>query len=223
MPIPTVNLTTHPCDVTMSIVGSSPSNDFSNLVTYKNEKTPKVTSVDPPLGTTIGGTTITITGEKFESDSKVVIDDIDCPVSSVSATEIVCVTGKRPEFTESTLEVHSPSVGRAITGETVFLYIDRWSDPNTWGGEAAPREGDSVHVPKGQVLLVDVSPPELYAVIVEGVIIWEDVQDLTFRCLVHHGSRRKAQNRHQGKAPPEQFDHHTAWDLGVEDPAWIRK
>ena len=28
-----------------------------------------------------------------------------------------------------------------------FLYIDKWTDEATWGGEAIPREGDSVYVP----------------------------------------------------------------------------
>ena len=35
-------------------------------------------------------------------------------------------------------------------------------------------------MPKGKTLLVDVSTPILHTVIVEGKIMFEDVQDLTF-------------------------------------------
>ena len=47
-----------------------------------------------------------------------------------------------------------------------FQYIDRWSDEETWGGDAPPREDDTVFVPKGMSLLVDESTPELNVVIV---------------------------------------------------------
>lgn len=61
-----------------------------------------------------------------------------------------------------------------------FLYVDKWSDEETWGGEAPPREGDTVYVEKGKTLLVDISPPVLYTVIVEGKIIFADVRDIHF-------------------------------------------
>lgn len=47
-----------------------------------------------------------------------------------------------------------------------YEYVDRWSDTVTWGGEAVPREGDSVYIPKGMTLLVDQSTPLLKTVIV---------------------------------------------------------
>ena len=171
-----LNINGHDCDVSIDVAGSALEGtpDLKYKVSYKISNTPKVTGLNPILGTTVGGTSLTITGENFSSNSTVLIDGIECPIDSSTSTSIVCTTGARPTFTESTLEITSPDLGRAATQGHVFLYIDRWSDPNTWGGEAPPRAGDSVHVPKGQVLLVDVSPPELYAVIVEGVIMWED-------------------------------------------------
>ena len=60
-----------------------------------------------------------------------------------------------------------------------FLYIDRYSDDRTWGGEAPPREGDSVYVPKGMNLLMDISTPKLYSIIVEGSIKFSDERDMT--------------------------------------------
>lgn len=61
-----------------------------------------------------------------------------------------------------------------------FLYINRWTDESTWGGEAVPREGDSVYVPVGMTLLVDDSTPILDTVIVEGKIVYADEKDMTF-------------------------------------------
>jgi hypothetical protein len=58
--------------------------------------------------------------------------------------------------------------------------MDRWSDVKTWGNDPIPTAGDFVFVPKGQTLLVDQSSPKLKAVIVEGVLIFEDTKDLTF-------------------------------------------
>lgn len=55
-----------------------------------------------------------------------------------------------------------------------FLYMDRWSEQSTWGGEAIPREGDSVYVPVGMTLLVDMSTPLLDTIIVEGKIKFAD-------------------------------------------------
>jgi len=48
-----------------------------------------------------------------------------------------------------------------------------WSDDTTWGGEFAPLEGESIHVPEGLNLYVDVdSTPELNLVMVEGSLIF---------------------------------------------------
>jgi hypothetical protein len=169
------------CDGKLNVAGADTSANLTGKLTYAKPYTPKVTGLSPQMGTTIGGTELTITGTDFETTGvEVLIDGVECVVSSSSVTQIVCVTGPRPVFTESTLEIRSSVHGRYNTDGLVFLYVDRWSDANTWGGEAPPREGDSVHVPKGQVLLVDVSPPKLYAVIVEGVIMWADEQDMTF-------------------------------------------
>ncbi len=38
----------------------------------------------------------------------------------------------------------------AVVSDSIeFFYGLRWSGDNTWGGEAKPREGDSVWVPAG--------------------------------------------------------------------------
>ena len=58
--------------------------------------------------------------------------------------------------------------------------MDRWTDQETWGGEAIPREGDTVYVPKGMTLLIDDSTAVLDTVIVEGKIKFADEKDMTF-------------------------------------------
>jgi hypothetical protein len=137
------------------------------------------------MGTTIGNTDITITGTGFvdpQSDIKVTIDGIDCPIKSMTATQIVCTSGPRPVFTESTFVVSQKSSGHAANkNNLVFAYVDRWSDPNTWGGESPPREGDSVYIPPGQNILLDESTPKLYAVILEkSRLIFDHTKDLKF-------------------------------------------
>jgi len=39
------------------------------------------------------------------------------------------------------LAVYPPNV--------TFLYIDRWSSSNTWGGDLPPNSGDSAYIPAG--------------------------------------------------------------------------
>lgn len=54
-----------------------------------------------------------------------------------------------------------------------FMYVNYWSLTDTWGGEFQPIEGDTVYVPAGLQLLVDVdSTPILDAVLVEGSLIF---------------------------------------------------
>jgi hypothetical protein len=59
-----------------------------------------------------------------------------------------------------------------------FTYVDRWSSPGTWGGAAPPAEGDSVVIPSGQNILLDVSPPRLKLLLIAGSLAVEDVRDV---------------------------------------------
>lgn len=59
------------------------------------------------------------------------------------------------------------------------LFVDRWSENATWGNDFLPTEGESIFVPKGQTLLVDISPPIMKLVLVEGKMIFED-KDINF-------------------------------------------
>ena len=53
----------------------------------------------------------------------------------------------------------------------------RWSDPGTWPGGAVPVEGAAVTIPQDRTVLLDVSPPPLASLTVEGALAFDD-QDL---------------------------------------------
>jgi hypothetical protein len=62
-------------------------------------------SVSPRFGTVEGGTELTYTGSNFGSvvaDVTVLLDDIECSVTSVTDTEIKCTTGSRPGLRNTT-------------------------------------------------------------------------------------------------------------------------
>lgn len=86
-----------PCDVQVNFFGAT-SATFSNLVTYSDSATAVITSFDPALGPSTGGTTIKMTGTNFVPTfpaNSVIIDGIVCTITAVSSTEIKCVTGVR--------------------------------------------------------------------------------------------------------------------------------
>jgi hypothetical protein len=55
----------------------------------------------------------------------------------------------------------------------VYRYASAWSSDTTWGGEFAPLEMETIYIPTGLNLLVDVdSTPELNLIMVEGSLIF---------------------------------------------------
>jgi hypothetical protein len=69
---------------------------------------------------------------------------------------------------------HSDSVEITVTNRTSFL----WSENVAWGG-TLPSEGDSVTVPEGITITLDMSPPALAGLTIEGELDF-DRQDLSF-------------------------------------------
>ena len=54
----------------------------------------------------------------------------------------------------------------------MIRYVSYWSDVDTWGGAFPPIEGDSVYIPKGLHLLMDIdSTPLLKFILCEGSFI----------------------------------------------------
>ena len=140
------------CPVTVSLNGYSTT--LANIVTYSNSVTPTVTDISPNYGWQLGGDTITITGTGFGTSAgavSVVIDGIACAVSSAATTSIVCVTGDKgaSNMAPASLSISVNSNNAIIADGVEFHYGLKWSEDATWGGDAPPRAGDSIYVPKG--------------------------------------------------------------------------
>jgi len=162
------NADTQQCPVDVTVNGVSQT--VANAVTYKASVTPTITSVTPQYGTFQGGTAITIAGTGFAAGTTVTIDGIACgSVSVVSATSITCTTGARSGFVKPTLEVNVPNKGFAMTKGIVFTYTYLWSDKASWNGQLPPGDGDSITVPKDQVIVFDIAKgPKLKLVLLDG-------------------------------------------------------
>ena len=129
----------------------------------------------PRYGSVVGGTELTISGTSFNTnnpnDVTVLIDGIACDVTLVNGNLIQCTTGPRPGLylTEPSLVVSFANRGKSDVSKNIFRYMSLWSEVSTWGGQFAPVDGESVAVPKGLNLLVDIdSSPILNMVLVNG-------------------------------------------------------
>jgi len=97
----------------------------------------------------------------------------------VTATTIKCTTSNKPYVPDTpTLTINQPNFGNVATAGLVFRYASLYSNPITWGGDAPPLEGESISIPKGQHLLIDIDEsPKLNAIIVEGSLIFAPDDD----------------------------------------------
>jgi hypothetical protein len=115
--------------------------------------------MNPRYGTVTGGTTVTFFGTNFVTDISlytITLDGFNCPVQSANTTSVTCLTAKRPGLHNSTTRIYIQGRGLVATQEKVFTYVSLWSSDTTWGGEFAPMFMESVYVPSGFNLLVDV-------------------------------------------------------------------
>ena len=151
---------------------------FAGIAEY-SVITPYITDIVPRFGSVEGGTVVTITGNWLlpfggsytNTDYEIYMDTKRCDVSSFSSTQIVCTTRARFGLWEedSTLTIFIPDKGYAVLQGHMFRYVSLWSQPSTWGYAFAPVSGESLSVPRGLHLLVDIdTSPLLNLVIVEG-------------------------------------------------------
>jgi hypothetical protein len=75
---------------------------------------------------------------------------------------------------ELSLSIDIKDKGLISTNERSFTYVYKWSEgADTWGGEMAPMDGETVYIPKGLNLLVDIDKsPILNAVFIFGSLIF---------------------------------------------------
>ena len=66
-----------------------------------------------------------------------------------------------------------------ITGFAAQAQSQRWSDPATWPNNQVPAAGDKVTIASGQEVLLDVSPPALDGITINGKLVFADESDLS--------------------------------------------
>jgi len=139
--------------------------------------------MSPRFGTVTGGTSVTFTGNNFSTDTskyQIVIDGRNCSITAATSTSVTCTTDHRPGLIKPSLEIYIQDVGLVSNQQKLFRYVSMWSDDTTWGGEFAPMYLESVYVPEGLNLYVDVdATPELNLVLVEGALIFAPEADAT--------------------------------------------
>lgn len=159
--------------------------------------TPRLSSISPNIGGTAGGTRVTLMGWGFyppdvitsnqlsASDVIVSIDGTACEWEDMGITDttIICQTTAHRTTLKASVEVTVRGKGRAIANDSsdspvTFEYVDLWSSRFTWGGQSPPDQGESVHIRSGQTVFLDISPPELNLILIEGALIFSDAQDL---------------------------------------------
>jgi cell migration-inducing and hyaluronan-binding protein len=89
----------------------------------------------------------------------------------------------------------------------------KWSDPATWNGHP-PATGTAVTIPTGKIVLLDVSPPSLKSLTIQGTLIFAD-QDLSLSAnwiMVEQGGRLQCGTE---TAP---FHHHAVITLTGNNP-----
>lgn len=105
------------------------------------------------------------------------------------------------------------------SGNTIFVplvasrTIERWSQPATWGG-SLPQAGAAVTIPAGKVVLLDISPPPLRSLLIEGELIFDRRDlNLTAGWIMLHGNGRLRIG-----SPAEPFTHQATITLNAPDP-----
>ena len=167
--------------------------------TYSLTSTPLVTAINPYQGSSLGGTQVTISGVGFSdvAHTSVYFSSYPCLVSFVNATAIVCTTtarstiGPSPTGRQVLVTVNAASSGNAILAANPALntsplvlvpilpsyrYIDRWSSINTWANNEPPKYNDTVIIPEGQTILMDIPVPLVFVLLVQGVLVWDTTQ-----------------------------------------------
>ncbi len=82
----------------------------------------------------------------------------------------VCANAKAQE--------HAHGEAQEPGSSAVAVQGGRWSDPSTWSGGAVPAGGDIVTIGEGMEIVLDVSPPPLHGMTLNGTLSFADNSDL---------------------------------------------
>ena len=155
------------------VFDACPSTTLGERVSYTAAATPVVVSVSPTFGGSHGGTVVTVSGSGFGTEGgelSVAVAGVACDVTTASDTQITCVTRPRGHtLLPSTVSVVRSGSTALVAPGVQFRYLDRWSDLSTWFASQyePPVEGDSVVVPENQAVLLDVTPPRLFLLLIQ--------------------------------------------------------
>ena len=69
-------------------------------------------------------------------------------------------------------------VQRAEAQESIEPALLRWSDPATWPNGSVPQAGDAVTIPRGTQVILDVDPPALRSLTIDGSLHFSDDLDI---------------------------------------------
>ncbi|CAJ1365276.1 unnamed protein product [Effrenium voratum] len=155
-------------------------------LSYSLARTPVVTALTPSRGTARGDTLVTLLGEGLDpldangdaatvaaDNANIMLNGYSCLPQEANSSALSCMTTERNAGIQApSTEVFLAGRGYAIISErsedTVFKYVDRWSNIYSWLDSEPPVDGDSVIVPEGQAIMLDVNSPKLFLLLIMG-------------------------------------------------------
>lgn len=169
---------------------------------------PLISSLSPSFGYI--GTTVIVTGTGFQpTGNKIKFGNLD--IGSYPAYNLNSADGKMVTFTVPTILASTDSGtywisilnANGASNETSFTLVPSsnytaghspptpppvppapefylWSDASTWGG-TLPQDNDDVIIPVGKKVIVDINPPKLSTVRVDGSLIFKDDHNVDFK------------------------------------------
>ena len=84
----------------------------------------------------------------------------------------------------------------------------RWSDPASWPDGKVPGAGDAVTIARDKAIVLDVTPPALRSLTIDGKLSFADKRDLEPDDRLDLPARRRARHRQRGQALHAQGDDH---------------
>lgn len=148
--------------------------------TYDPALTPTASAVSPTRGSTEGGTLLAIEGTGFPTSEgatvEVMVGSYPCNQAIImSATHVTCRTtnpGKPKPIGPLPLSLRFSGMGAAATTAT-YQYLDLWSRTTTWDGKEPPKEGETVYIGPEYNVVLDVSPPKLGLLVIQGNLTFD--------------------------------------------------
>src|SRR5437762_12232114 len=117
-----------------------------------------------------------------------------CGSWSASSAEVDSVSKRHRSFLFASLipaflVVSAFAVLQAQEGKSTAAKPARWSDPATWPDGQVPRAGDKVTIAAGKAVVLDVSPPALNGLTIDGKLSFANTADLelTTEWVMVHG------------------------------------